>query len=351
MNKKKKMVLIVTGSIAACKVPELLAKLKQDFILDVIFTRAPEQWQSKPRWISVEKISAATNGIVLTASDSLSYKNEVIRKADFLLVAPATADFISQLSYQSSELAHVLMETHLGGTPLFIAPAMNYKIWEHPSVQRNCANLVQQQVVIMGPVEGRMACNDFGFGRMISVDEIARRILDNDIEGAKASYLLAKKAAEKQRGGKEAPLSRLLIVIAGHKPEGEEVEGLIAEANEIGLQIQIVLDKQGQNHLSQLERLTRQDIITDHYQIDPEGLEHIKLPEQASRVIFPFVDEALAKQMVEGASRSLGMDIYLASKVPIAVILSRLSPPGNNTLSALRKDGVQIIKNLEDIRT
>jgi len=346
MKTKPHIVLIVTGSVAVCKVPQLLGVLSDSYTIDVIATKAPEQWQHKPRWIPIEKIRAATKGLVLTHGDPILSKKECLQRANIILVAPATADFLSQLAYKSSDLACLLMEAHDAGVVIYAAPAMNYKIWEHPTVQRNCATLAARGVRILGPVEGVMACNDFGFGRMMSVDAIASFVHEGNAEGAAASYEAAKTAAKDKRTERGAPGLPLLAVLMGDQTEWAEIEAFFAEIRKDNLSVKVVLDQKGKKFAKPLEKVLQDTVITDHYQVDREGLEHIRLPQQARAVVFPFVDAMLAAQMIAGSSRTLGMDIYLASKAPVAIIPSKRAPPDKAALLALGKDGINIHENL-----
>ncbi len=345
---KPKIALIVTGSVAVCKIPQFLEKMSVAWSIDLVLTKAPEQWQHKPRWIPIEKLRRATTGSVFTDGDFLEAKKKSLQEAAIILVAPATADFISQLAGRSSDLARLVLDAHALGALLYIAPAMNYKIWEHPAVQRNCAKLADRGVCILGPVEGAMACNDFGFGRMMDVDEIAARIQAGG--AASDSYAAARQAAENTRTEYGTNEHSLLVVLAGDNMDWAEIAAFFSDIEKEGIPVKVVLDQNGRKFAEPLGKLLAETVITDHYQVDSEGLEHIRLPQQCCGVVFPFVNESLARQMIAGSSRSLGMDIYLASKAPVAIIPSKKAPLEKETLSALRQDGMQIFENAKDLR-
>ncbi len=353
MTEKKKIALIVTGSVAAGKTLELVEELQKDFPVDVIFTKAPEQWQFKPRWMPLESVRGAIKGSLVIDSDPMAKKAEIIGRADILLVAPATADFISQLAFRSSDLACAMMDAHSGGAILCLAPAMNVKIWGHPSVQRNCASLIEKNIFILGPVEGAMACNDFGFGRMMSAGlmaECVRRISQGNAQDS-AAYNAARQAAGNKKRPPQKAVKTILAVIIGHDIEWPDIETFVVAAKEEGLSVQYVLDQKWLRYREALKLSAGQPAVTDHYQCDPEGLEHIRLPEKADLVVFPFVDKNLAEQMVRGGSKSLGTDIYLASKAPVAVIASTRSAPNQQTLEVLRSDGILIISHPKELRS
>merc|ERR1712093_84659 len=90
---------------------------------------------------------------------------ELARWPEAVLVAPATANIISSMA---NGLAGDLAQTLLLATtrPIFVAPAMNVRMWENPIFQRNLSLLKEGGVEVIGPEEGEMACGEYGLGRM-----------------------------------------------------------------------------------------------------------------------------------------------------------------------------------------
>jgi len=97
---------------------------------------------------------------------------ELSRSADLIIVAPATADLMAKMALGlASDLATtILLATN---TPVLISPAMNVRMWEHASTQRNLKTLRDDGIHICGPDEGSMACGEFGLGRMSEPESIA----------------------------------------------------------------------------------------------------------------------------------------------------------------------------------
>ena len=97
---------------------------------------------------------------------------ELSRSADLVVVAPATADLMAKMA---NGLANDLASTALLATDkrVLMAPAMNVRMWNAPSTQRNLATLKQDGVLFVGPNDGEMACGEFGPGRMAEPNEIA----------------------------------------------------------------------------------------------------------------------------------------------------------------------------------
>ena len=99
-----------------------------------------------------------------------------VRRADALLVAPATADFIAKAAHGICENLP-LAAFAAADIPKFIAPAMNAKMWQNPANSRNVAQLVQDGVYFLGPDSGEQACGEFGLGRMMEPDDIVSQLL------------------------------------------------------------------------------------------------------------------------------------------------------------------------------
>ena len=100
---------------------------------------------------------------------------QLSRSADLVVVAPATADLMAKMA---NGLANDLASTALLATDkkVLMAPAMNVRMWESPSVRRNRAILEKDGVLFVGPNDGEMACGEFGPGRMAEPHEIVAAI-------------------------------------------------------------------------------------------------------------------------------------------------------------------------------
>ena len=102
---------------------------------------------------------------------------ELARRADAVVIAPATANLIARLAHGLAD--DLLTTTCLATTaPLFLAPAMNTKMWEHPATVRNVARLVADGAAVLGPDDGEQACGEVGPGRMMAPQDIAAAVWD-----------------------------------------------------------------------------------------------------------------------------------------------------------------------------
>jgi phosphopantothenoylcysteine decarboxylase len=170
----KCVVLGVTGSIAAYKSAELTSLLvKQGHEVFVVMT------QDATEFITPLTLQTLSKNPVTTSfyDEKENWRPGHIHLADranLLLVAPATANVISELAHglAGHPLAAIALATR---APILMAPAMNGKMWDHPATQDNVEKLKSRGVEFIGPEEGMLACGYEGLGRLWKVDEIAFR--------------------------------------------------------------------------------------------------------------------------------------------------------------------------------
>ncbi|MBU6410313.1 MAG: phosphopantothenoylcysteine decarboxylase [Verrucomicrobia bacterium] len=174
----KKIVLGVTGSIAAHKAADLASLLsKAHCDVHVVMTSDAQ------RFITPLPFKTLTRNPVITDlySEEEGWKPAHIRLADeagVLLIAPATANIIAKLAHGIADDALSCIALALNGeAKLFVAPAMNGKMWMHPATRANVAALKKRGAVFIGPDEGMLSCGYEGIGRLWPVEAIAERIL------------------------------------------------------------------------------------------------------------------------------------------------------------------------------
>src|SRR5690625_2382132 len=98
------------------------------------------------------------------------------RRADALLVAPATADFIARAAQGRADDLLTTMVLARGDCPMLIAPAMNKEMWAHPATQRNIAQLHDDGAQVLGPAAGDRARGEVGSGRMLEPHELLHEL-------------------------------------------------------------------------------------------------------------------------------------------------------------------------------
>ncbi|NVJ93408.1 MAG: bifunctional phosphopantothenoylcysteine decarboxylase/phosphopantothenate--cysteine ligase CoaBC [Methylocystaceae bacterium] len=177
MYKKKRILLIITGGIAAYKMPELVRRLRErDIEVTCILTKAGREFVA-PLALSAVSGNRVYENLFDLDEDSEMGHIQLSRSADLVVVAPATADMMAKAA---TGLANDLASTTLlaTDTPIMMAPAMNVRMWNHPATQKNVSTLKDRGVVMLGPDEGDMACGEFGFGRMVDPMDIVAAVQD-----------------------------------------------------------------------------------------------------------------------------------------------------------------------------
>ena len=167
----KKILLIICGGISAYKSLEIIRMLKkQGAKIKTILTKSAKEF--------ITPLSVASLSQEKVYDDLFSHENEaemdhisLSRWSDVILVAPATANTLSKLSAGSSEdLASTVILA--SNKEVFLVPAMNVRMWEHPSTKENLEKLKNFGYQIIGPDVGDMACGEYGQGKMTEPKEI-----------------------------------------------------------------------------------------------------------------------------------------------------------------------------------
>jgi phosphopantothenoylcysteine decarboxylase / phosphopantothenate---cysteine ligase len=166
-----RVVLGITGGIAAYKAAELTRLLvKAGIVVDIVMT------ENAARFVTPMTFQALSGRPVLTglwesgAADAMGHIH-VSRGADAIIVAPASADFLSKLAQgRADDLLSTLCLAR--ECALLVAPAMNRQMWANPATARNMAQLARDGVTILGPDNGELACNENGDGRMLEPEAL-----------------------------------------------------------------------------------------------------------------------------------------------------------------------------------
>lgn len=171
----KRILLGVTGGVAAYKAADLVRRLREAGAeVRVVMTRAATQFVTP---LTFQALSG--NPVHLDLLDPEAEAGmghiQLARWADAVLVAPATADFMARLAHG---LADDLLSTLCLATdaPLVLAPAMNRLMWANPATQGNRRVLESRGVHLFGPAEGGQACGETGPGRMLEPAELVERV-------------------------------------------------------------------------------------------------------------------------------------------------------------------------------
>ena len=176
MLRNRHILLVIGGGIAAYKALDLIRRLRQAGAeVRCILTKAGQHFVT-PLSVGALAGSPALTDLFDPSSEFDVGHIRLAREADIIVVAPATADLMARIAGgHADDLASaVLLATD---KKVLIAPAMNPHMWDHPATRRNLAQLIADDVAVIGPHEGEMAeAGEYGIGRMAEPVEILATI-------------------------------------------------------------------------------------------------------------------------------------------------------------------------------
>jgi phosphopantothenoylcysteine decarboxylase/phosphopantothenate--cysteine ligase len=188
----RRVLLGVTGSIAAYKSPDIVRRLKdQGAEVRVVLTASAEKLVS-PTVFQAVSGEPVRGDIWDEQAEAAMGHIELAKWADLILIAPATANLIAQLAAGSAEnlLTTICLASE---APVTLAPSMNQAMWRDAATQANCDVLRKRNVMFIGPDDGEQACGDVGPGRMSEPANIVSRMA---------------------RGGESGPFEGLRIMVS-----------------------------------------------------------------------------------------------------------------------------------------
>ncbi len=173
----KHIVLGLTGGIACYKAAALCRELTRvGASVQVVMTDAACEFITTTTMQALSGHPVATSQWRGSEANAMPHIN-LTRRADALLIAPCSADFIAKLAHgQANDLLSTLAVAR-GHCPLLVAPAMNVEMWTHPAVQRNCAQIAADGAVVLGPAAGDQACGEVGMGRMLEPEQLRDEVI------------------------------------------------------------------------------------------------------------------------------------------------------------------------------
>lgn len=171
----RKILLGVTGGIAAYKSPDLVRRLiERGADVQVVMSRGAQQFVTPLTFQAVSGKPVRTD-LWDEAGEAAMGHIELARWADEILVAPATAEFIARLAHGFAD--DLLTTLALATTAqITLAPAMNRQMWSNPATQANVKLLQDRGIRLLGPASGEQACGEVGVGRMLEPNDIAAEL-------------------------------------------------------------------------------------------------------------------------------------------------------------------------------
>ena len=203
----KRVLLGISGSIAAYKAVDLASKLTQaGAVVDVLMTYSATHFITPLTFRSITHRPVLVDLFDINSPQAIEHV-ALAKSADVLVAAPATAHLIAKLALGLADdpISVIALAT---SAPLVLAPAMDANMWQHPAVQRNVQTLTQRGAVIVGPGQGRLASGLVGWGRVAETPELMGRIAQT--LGAHGD--LSGRAIVVSAGGTQEPIDPVRVI-------------------------------------------------------------------------------------------------------------------------------------------
>ena len=229
----KKIVLGVTGSIAAYKAADLASKLTQaGALVDVVLTESAARFVTPLTFQSVTGRPARSDPWAASAEAHIAHV-ALGEQAQLMVIAPATAGTIAKLAHGLAD--NLLTVTALAARcPLLIAPAMDGGMYEHPATQANLKILTERGVTLLGPAEGRLASGLVGRGRLLEPDEILGQVRLALARGGS----LAGRRVVVSAGGTQEPIDPVRFI--SNRSSGKQGYALAQAALDRGAEVTLI---------------------------------------------------------------------------------------------------------------
>ena len=229
----KRILLGVSGSIAAYKAVDLASKLTQaGALVDVLMTPSAQQFVTPLTFRSITHRPVVTDLFDADSPDAIEHV-ALAKQADILVVAPATANIIAKLAWGFADdpITVTVLATE---APVLVAPAMDADMWNKQQVFDNVEALRAHGVMLAGPVSGHLASGLEGLGRMAEVPEIMARIAI--MLGRKGD--LAERRIVVSAGGTQEPIDPVRVV--ANRSSGKMGYAIAEAARDRGAQVMLV---------------------------------------------------------------------------------------------------------------
>jgi len=231
MEKTKKILLIITGGIAAYKILDLIRSfVSQNIQVKTILTKTAEEFVTPLSISSLSKNKVYRNQFDINEEAEMDHI-ALSRWADLILIAPATANIIENIANGSANdfINTIILASN---KKIFLAPAMNVKMWENEATQINITKLESRNFILIGPSIGQLACGEYGEGRMASINEIEFTIKNHFNKNKKLKALVT-----------AGPTREYIDPVRYISNESSGLQGyqLAKKMNEAGIQTKLIL--------------------------------------------------------------------------------------------------------------
>lgn len=253
MQWNKKILVLMSGSIACAKATGLLSRLKQDqHEVKVACTQETFQFIGSA---TIEGLIGSKPYSSIFENDRMMSHIDLARWADLVVVVPATANLLNKMRVGiADDLVQCLLLATNPSVPIVVFPAMNTQMWLHPTVQESCKILIDRGVDIAPTDEGNLACGEVGPGRLLEVDKICQ-YLDKYLENIKRPGIKSKSILI-SGGGTEEPIDEVRNL--GNFSTGQTAQIVAEHLANHGHQVTLLLaEKSKEKNLKSVQSVKR----------------------------------------------------------------------------------------------
>jgi phosphopantothenoylcysteine decarboxylase/phosphopantothenate--cysteine ligase len=311
---KQKIILGISGGIAAYKTPELVRRLKsRGAEVQVVVTRSAIEFVTETTLQAVSGLPVRSNLWDTNAEAAMGHI-ELARWADLVLIAPATAEIMARLAAGSAPdlLTTLCLATE---APIAIAPAMNHVMWSNAAVQENRDRLESRGIQILGPAHGDQACGENGLGRMLEPDDIVAAILAPKADPEIAAKPLSGKTVMITAGPTREAIDSVRYI--SNRSSGKMGYALAAAARDAGAKVMLV---SGPVAVPLPENVVRFDTesAADMYSVVHQHLESVDIFIGAAAVADYHVADVAAGK-IKKTAKELSLDLERTKDVLASV--------------------------------
>lgn len=238
-SSKKNILFIMTGSIACYKACGILSRLQQNgYDIQVVLSQSSLQFIGKA---TIEGLTGKPPIISLFQDGSMMDHIHLNRWADLIIVAPATANYMNKIAYGlSDDLLTTLFLAHDFTKPYLLAPAMNTKMYLHPTTQESLKKLRSYGIKVLETASGVLACGEVGYGRLLEPDLIFDEIEKHLDENKKSEMNVNPNPQHQLKilitgGGTSEPIDDVRVIT--NKSTGKTASYLADQMIELGINV------------------------------------------------------------------------------------------------------------------
>jgi phosphopantothenoylcysteine decarboxylase / phosphopantothenate---cysteine ligase len=311
---KKNILLIITGSVAAYKSLDLIRLLKKtDYQITPVMTKGAEEFIT-PLLVSSIAGEKVLDRLFSVEDESKIGHINLSRQNDVIVIAPATADFIAKMAGGlADDLASSVVLA--ANKPIFIAPAMNEKMWLNKQTQKNLQTLRENGVRILEPLADVLACGEYGVGKMVEPLAIFSALQsffnNNKIFAGRKVIITA--------GATYEPIDPVRFI--GNYSSGKQGIAIAEEFYDLGAKVILVAGNIKENINLPKENIVRVKTAEDMLQAVEKNLKGAEIF-IASAAVADFKPKKIAKEKIKKSGETSLKNLELVENVDILKTIS-----------------------------